>query len=132
MVGFLVSCGSSFWVIEAIGVCGFIQKARFAPIVAVVDPGTVPGQVEDINAGSRHASGHLEDAGVEPNGDVVVDATGPLHAKQILNIGNHGQGAAGVFNAHPFLQGTDADAAMGSLMILGQIVVQIGIEFVNG
>ena len=36
------------------------------------------------------------------------------------------------FYAHPFLQGTDADAAMGSLMILGQIVVQIGIEFVDG
>ena len=91
--------------IEAIGVCGFIQKARFAPIAAVVDPGTVPRQVEDINAGSRHASGHLEDAGVEPNGDVVVDTTGPLHTEQVLNIGNHGQRAAGVFLCSSFFAG---------------------------
>ena len=94
--------------LEAFCIGGFIKGPGWAQIIAVKDPGRIPGKIKDINGGARNRLGYFEDAFVEPDGGIVVDAAFSVHTEQASDIGDLGQFSAGVVGAESFLKRTYA------------------------
>lgn len=100
-------------------------------MITVKYPGKIPGQIEDIDGGSRHGVWYFEDTAVEPDGGIIVDATFSLHTEQVLDIGDLGQFSACVLSGQSFLKWAYAKTAVDALVVFGEVLVKIAVEIVN-
>ena len=94
--------------LKAFCIGGFIKGSSRAQIIAVKDPGRIPGKIKDIDGGTRQGFGNLQYAFVEPDGGIVIDAAFSVHTEQAADIGNFRQLTAGVVGAESFFKRTFA------------------------